>query len=127
MGSPLGFALTPGQGQEVTQFETLLASVPEGLGPPGARAGDKGYGANRVREYLAVEGIEDVVAHRKDDLARLEVPPALDEEKYEGRNVTERLDGRLEELRRIATRYEKLAVDLGAMIQVAFILWYLVH
>lgn len=119
--------LTPGQGQEVMQFEVLLASVPDGLGPPAALAGDKGYSANRVRAYLAGEEIEDVVAHRKDDLARLAEPPAFDQEKYKGRNVIERLNGWLKELRRIATRYEKLAVNFGAMIQLAFILWYLVH
>jgi hypothetical protein len=80
VGNPLGFVLTPGQGQEVTQFEAVLAAVPAGLGPPEALAGDKGYSANRVREYLGAEGIEDVVARRKDDLARLEEPPEFDEE-----------------------------------------------
>lgn len=125
MGNPLGFVLTPGQGQEVTQFEAVLGAVPAGLGPPKALAGDKGYSAKRVRAYLASEGIEDVVAYRKDDLARLSEPPAFDKEKYRRRNVLERLNGWLKERRRTATRYEKLAVNFGAMIRLAFILWYL--
>ena len=105
--------------------ERLLAAVPAGLGPPAALAGDKGSSANRVRAYLANHGIEDVVAHRVDDLARAAVPPAFDKQKYRGRNVIERLNGWLKERRRIATRYEKLAVNFRAMIQLAFILWYL--
>jgi len=125
VGNPLGFLLTPGQGQEVTQFETLLGAVPAGLGPPDALSGDKGFSANRVRAYLAAHGIEDVVAYRKDDLARLGEPPAFDREKYRRRNVLERLNGWLKERRRAATRYEKLAVNFAAMIQVTFILWYL--
>lgn len=124
-GNPLGLVLTGGQQQEVTQFEPLLAGVPGWLGKPKAVAGDKGYSAKRVREYLAREGIEDVVAHRKDDLARLAEPPAFDKEKYRGRNVIERLNGWLKERRRLATRYEKLAVNFRAMVQLACILWYL--
>jgi transposase len=125
LGNPLGFVLTPGQGQEVTQFEAVLEAVPAGLGPPQALAGDKGYSANRVRQRLADDGIQDVVARRKDELARLPQPPAFDKEKYRGRNGIERLNGWLKERRRLATRYEKLAVNFAARIRLAFILWYL--
>ena len=124
-GNPLGFLLTGGQAQEVVQLDALLAAVPAGLGPPKALAGDKGYSAERVRKKLADAGIEDVVAHRKDDLARLPEPPAFDKEKCRGRNVVERLNGWLKERRRLATRYEKLAVNFGSMIRLACILWYL--
>jgi transposase len=124
-GNPLGLLLTGGQRQEVTQSEALLASVPAGLGPPAALAGDKGYSASRVRAYLADGNVEDVVAHRKDDLARLPAPPAFDKGKYRRRNVIERLNGWLKERRRISTRYEKLAANFLAMVQLACILWYI--
>lgn len=124
-GNPLGFVLTGGQEQEVMHLDAVLAAVPAGLGPPKALAADKGYSANRVRAKLAAGGVEDVVARRKDELARLADPPAFDKAKYRGRNVIERLNGWLKERRRLATRYEKLAVNFAAMLRIACILWYL--
>lgn len=124
-GNPLGLHLTGGQAQEVVHLDAVLGAVPAGIGPPKALAGDKGYSANRVRARLAAAGIEDVVAHRKDDLARAATPPPFDKDKYRGRNVIERLNGWLKERRRLATRFEKLAVNFRAMFQLAFALWYL--
>ena len=113
VGNPLGLVLTAGQNREVTQFEAVLRSVPAGLGPPAALAGDKGYSAGRVRDHLRAAGVEDVVARRKDELARLPDPPAFDKDKYRGRNVIERLNGWLKERRRLATRFEKWASTSG--------------
>ncbi|WP_390635391.1 IS5 family transposase [Limnoglobus roseus] len=124
-GNPLAAVLTGGQEPEVVHLAAALAAVPKGLGPPKALAGDKGYSANRVRATLLAAGIEDVIARRKDELARLPAPPAFDTGKYKRRNVIERLNGWLKERRRVATRYEKLAVNFRAMIQLAFALWYL--
>lgn len=124
-GNPLGFVLTGGQEQEVMHLDAALAAVPAGVGPARALAGDKGYSANRVRDKLAAAGIADVVARRKDELARLPDPPAFDKAKYRGRNVVERLNGWLKERRRLATRYEKLAVNFAAMLRLGCILWYL--
>lgn len=124
-GNPLGFVLAGGQEQEVTHLDAALAAAPAGVGPPKALAGDKGYGANRVRARLAAAGVEDVVGRRKDELARLADPPAFGQEKYRGRNVIERLNGWLKERRRLATRYEKLAVNFAAMIRLGCIMWYL--
>ena len=126
VGNPLGMVLSAGQLQEVTHLKAVLASVPAGVGPPNALVGDKGFSANWVREYLGERGIQDVVARRKDELERLSEPPAFDKDKYRDRNVIERLNGWLKEHRRIGTRYEKLAVNFRAMIQIACIRWYLV-
>ncbi|MDB5324936.1 MAG: transposase [Phycisphaerales bacterium] len=44
---------------------------------------------------------------------------------YRGRNVVERCVGRLKNCRRISTRYDKLAVNFAAMIDLAIISIYL--
>ena len=108
----------------MVQFERVLAAVPALLGKPRALARDKGYSATRVREYPKREGIEDGVAHRKDDLARRPQPPAFDREKDRGRSGIGPWNGGLEERRRRATRYEKLGVNFRATVQLAFVRWY---
>ena len=52
-------------------------------------------------------------------------PRQCDRRAYRGRNVVERCVGRLKEFRRVATRYEKLAVNFGAMVTLAMIVLYL--
>ena len=48
-------------------------------------------------------------------------PPKLDRESYQRRNVVERCIGWLKHARRIATRYEKTAVNFLAMLKLAMI------
>ena len=45
----------------------------------------------------------------------------FDKQRYKQRNVVERLIGRLKECRRIATRYDKLAVSFRAFVLLGFI------
>ena len=52
-------------------------------------------------------------------------PPAFDREAYRRRNAVERCVGRLKDSRRLATRYEKLAVNFLAVAHVAVITVYL--
>jgi transposase len=49
----------------------------------------------------------------------------FDKVRYKARNVVERLIGWLKERRRLATRFEKLAVNFLAMIKIAMTLWFL--
>ena len=50
--------------------------------------------------------------------------PRFDREAYRRRNLVERLIGRLKQFRRIATRYEKRAVNYLAMVTIGMIrLW----
>ena len=51
--------------------------------------------------------------------------PAFDRDAYRERNVVERLINRLKQHRRIATRYEKRAVNCHAMLTIAAILVWL--
>lgn len=92
---------------------------------PGALAGDRGLSVPRVRAGLAEREVADVIPYRKDELARMDEAPAFDRETYKRRNAVERLVGWLKEFRRVATRYEKLAVHYLAIVQIAMTRLYL--
>ena len=47
--------------------------------------------------------------------------PDFDRKAYRARNLIERLVGRLKQFRRVATRYDKLAVHYLAFVQLASI------
>jgi transposase len=123
---PLGFVLTPGQQHEATVVPDLILSIPDGdLRLPAKVAGDKGYSSPAIRAFLSACGSEPVIPYRRDELERMTKPPRFDRRAYRRRNAVERLVGRLEEWRRIGTRYEKLAVNFAAMVRIAFIRLYL--
>ena len=50
--------------------------------------------------------------------------PDFDRQRYRGRNLVERLVGKLKRFRRVATRYDKLAPHYLAFVQIAsVVLW----
>lgn len=82
--------------------------------------GDKGYSSRKMRQYLRRRGIRPVIARRSNE------PPQrhVDRERYRARNLVERLINRIKPFRRVATRYEKLAVNYLAMVTMAaIIIW----
>jgi transposase len=83
---------------------------------PRAESGDKGYSYRSVRTWLAERGIKAVIPTRSDQRTL-----KLDRALYRRRNVVERCIGWLKECRRVATRYEKLAVHFLAMVKLAMI------
>jgi len=91
---------------------------------PVALAGDKGYRADWIDEYLLDLGIRPVIPSKsnEDRDARL---VEFDREQYRQRNIVERLIGWLKECRRILTRFEKRAANFLGMIKMAFIQRYL--
>jgi len=117
--------LTGGQRHEQPVLPLLMergAVKRAGRGRPRIRpdrvAGDKGYSSPRVRRYLKERGIKAIIPTKAD-----EVPdPGFDRESYRERNVVERTFNRLKQHRRIATRYEKRAVNYLAMATLAAIL-----
>jgi transposase len=129
-GIPLVFTLTPGQQHDSTEFINVVNAVPLGPGAevdqphecwPKALAGDKGYSSGAIREFLEQRGIEDVIPTKSNEERR----EGFDKEKYRERNVVERCIGWLKECRRIATRYDKLAVRYGAMVTIGIICTYI--
>lgn len=124
-GLPLAAEVTAGQRHESTQFERVMDAVriPQPRGRPRCRparlAGDKGYSYPRIRSWLRRHGIKAVIPQRSDQKARR--PIDLDKETYRRRSVIECCIGWLKECRRIATRFEKLALNYLAMIKLAMI------
>ena len=97
-------------------------AVPQARGParrrPRRAAGDKAYSNRRIRAWLRRRGIGIVIPTKKDQRRR-----RFDKARYKGRNVVERLIAWLKERRRLATRFEKLAVNFLAMLKVGMVLW----
>lgn len=123
-GLPLSVVATAGQAHESNSLEPVLEAVRikrPGRGRPRRRpkrlAGDKGYSYRRIRRYLRRRRIKAVIPTRKDQRRN----PHFDKEAYRRRNVVERCVAWLKENRRLATRYEKLAVNFLAMVKLAMI------
>ena len=91
---------------------------------PVALAGDKGYRADRIDQYLVGLGIDPVIPSKENE-NRDARPVKFDKELYRRRNIIERLVGWLKESRRIFSRFEKTAKNFAGMIKMAFIQRYL--
>lgn len=126
-GKPVALLITTGQRHEQTVFKTLMETGVvrrRGQGKPRIRpdrvVGDRGYSSRKLRRYLRNRGIGAVIARQKAERER----GRLDKAAYRKRNVVERLLNRMKQFRRIATRYEKRAVNyLGMLTIAAIVLW----
>lgn len=85
---------------------------------PEKLAGDKAYSAGWIRDWLKERGIEPVIAHQKTEKARRR---KFDRTAYRRRNIIERCVNSLKWFRRVATRYEKLALHYLGMVTLAII------
>jgi transposase len=104
--------VTPGNIADITMALPIL----EAFAPAKRLIADKAYDADRLRAWLHDKGIEAVIPGRA---ARAVVYP-LNSTAYRRRNIVERMFGRLKNWKRIATRYDRLAVNyLAAIILVA--------
>ena len=104
--------------------------IPQAVGRlrcrPERVAGDKGYSYRRIRSWLRKRAIGAVIPERADQVEhRHGRPPVFDRDAYRGRNVVERCVNWLKECRRVATRYEKLAVNYLAMVKLAILQRYM--
>ena len=131
-GNPLHFHLTAGQAHESTVLDTLLESADanlfdgegEPVAWPVAIAGDKGYRADWIDEYLLDLDINPVIPSKENE-DRDARPVEFDRDAYRQRNIVERLIGWLKENRRIFSRFEKTAKNYGGFLKMAFIHRYL--
>ncbi|GIW97155.1 MAG: hypothetical protein KatS3mg111_0488 [Pirellulaceae bacterium] len=127
-GLPVSVHVTPGQAHESTAFEETVDAVRvrQPIGRPRTRpfrlAGDKGYDIPRIRRWLQKHNTATVIPEKRKPHGRKRGrPPKFDSEAYRRRNVVERCIGWLKHARRIATRFEKTAVNFLAMLKVAMI------
>jgi transposase len=120
--------VTPGQTHEVAGFEPVVDAVriAQPWGRPRTRplrlAGDKGYDVPWIRDWLRRRHITPIIPEKHKPHGRKPGRPlVLDAETYRRRNVIERSISWLKHARRIATRYEKLALNFLAMLKLAMI------
>ena len=131
-GHPLHFHLTAGQAHESTGLlpllegadERVVDSAGEPVAWPVALAGDKGYRANWIDEFLLELGIAPVIPSKANE-DREARPVEFDRAAYRKRSIVECLIGWLKECRRVFSRFEKSAKNFGGMIKMAFVQRYL--
>ncbi len=124
--------VTAGQVHESTALDTLLVQANRDLYDaqgdpvpwPVALAGDKGYRADWIDDYLLDLEIRPVIPSKENE-DRDARPVAFEREDYRRRNIVERLIGWLKESRRVFSRFEKTALNFVGMIKIAFIHRYL--
>ena len=118
IGRPRALLITAGNVHDLDGARSLLAMGHQ----PKRLLADRAYDARSLRDVLAGRRIKAVIPpnptrkhpHRYDKIA------------YKGRNVIERMFCRLKDFRRIATRYDKLAVTFDAAVRIAaMVIWWL--
>jgi transposase len=99
-GVPAKLHLTEGQRHAATCPEVLLGGL-----DPKYVIGDKGYDSDPLREKIRSTGAKPGIPSRRACRIRRH-----DRQEYKLRNVVERFVDRIKQCRRVATRYDKLAV-----------------
>ena len=110
LGRPLRFILTGGQANDSNHALALIA----GLGAAHVIA-DKAYDAHAILDYIETIGALPIIPQR----SQMNRARAFDPQIYKRRNMIERTIGRLKQLRRIATRYDRLPENYLASLYLA--------
>lgn len=116
LGNPTKVELTEGQVHDVTQAPHMLERATSTF-----VIADKGYDSNAVVAQIEAQGSQAVIPPRRG--RRIE--RAYDRNLFKSRFLVEQFFGRIKRCRRVATRYEKLAVTFLAMVLLACILVWL--
>jgi transposase len=116
LGMPVKFILTGGQEAECRQAIPLLKNV-----NASAVLADKAYDTNELREWLESRGIKAVIPPKSNRKEEIE----CDYWHYKERHAIECMFGKLKHYRRIATRYEKKAINYMGMLSFSSILLWL--
>jgi transposase len=100
-GLAIRFGLTAGQAHDGQIADTLLGH----LGPHTIVLADKGYDADRIRELIQEQGASPNIPPKSNRRRK----PCFSKRLYRERNLIERFFSKLKHIRRVATRYDKLA------------------
>lgn len=103
------FVLTGGQRNDITQAPMLLAGF-----RPAFVLADRGYDSRTLVASIEAVGASAVIPPRT-----CQQPRPFDATRYRMRNRIERCFGRLKQLRRIATRYDRNACNFLAFLYLA--------
>lgn len=116
LGMPIKFILTGGQEAECKQAIPLLKNI-----KASAVLADKAYDTNELREWLKERGIKAVIPPKSNRKEEIECDFWL----YKERHAVECMFSKLKHYRRIATRYEKKAINYMGMLSFASVLLWL--
>jgi transposase len=127
-GIPLAIGIQPGQEHESRAFEAMMhrSTQRQRFGHrkwPRDFIADRGYSGQRIRQWLMGHHIGAIIPKKKNE----QPDPTFDKEAYRKRNLMERVIGWFKLHRRLATRYEKLAVNFLTFWTVAWIMLLLKH
>ena len=105
--------LTPGQAHDLACAELLIDNT-----DPDALLGDKAYDADSFIDTLTERGITPVIPPKANRKVKRDCDFAL----YCERNLIERFFNKIKHYRAIATRYDKLARNFLAGVQLAAVM-----
>ena len=108
LGNPVELMLTPGQAHDLTCAEPLIDNA-----DPDALIADKAYDADALIDGLAEREITPVIPPKANRKTKRDCDFAL----YRERNLIERFFNKIKHFRAIATRYDKLAQNFLAAVQ----------
>jgi len=108
LGNPANLMLTAGQIHDLACAEELIENL-----DPEALIGDKAYDADALVDTLARREITPVIPPKANRNIKRECDFAL----YRERNLIERFFNKIKHYRAIATRYDKLARNFLAAVQ----------
>jgi transposase len=115
-GLPVRLALTPGEAHDNRLAGILLSDLKSGS----MLLADRGYDADWIRELAMKKGAWANIPPKSNRSYPICFSPYL----YRARNRIERFFNRIKQCRRVATRYDKLADNYLAFVQLASIrLW----
>jgi transposase len=118
LGRPIALLITPGQLGDLRAAIALIGPLPAA----DLCLADCAYDSHGFRSFLASRGTRAVVPNNR----TRKHPYPFDRQAYRRRNLVERMFSRLKDFRRIATRYDKLAVTFDAAVCLAAtVTWWL--
>ena len=105
--------LSAGHEADITHAQELLAEVPAAMA-----VADKGYDSDAFRDWLRARGIKPCIPPRSNRTQ----PERYSKSAYRKRHVVENFFERIKNHRRVATRYDKLAVTYLGFVYLAVII-----
>ena len=110
-GLPVRLGLTAGEAHDNRLADKLLSRLKSGT----MLLADRGYDADWIRALVAERGVLANIPPRCNRNEPICFSPYL----YRARNLVERFFNKIKQCRRVATRYDKLAANYLAFIQLA--------
>lgn len=115
LGSLARFCLTGGEAGDSPEALPFLRGL-----EPGSVSADKAYDSDAILNNLNTANIEVVISPRRNRCAQR----AFDKHRYKSRNPVERFFCRIKQVRRIATRYDRLAERFSSFVAfTASVIW----